>query len=336
MIAWTPLNSSLQVRSRFFVSYRSLQRSLAEAVQARLVAAGQDVWRDRTDINTADDWRREIRQALDDCDDVVVLLTPDAARSEQVLNEIEISVALGKRIHCFTTFQVQDAPEVYRHINAINVESIPQTTVQSLTLDPVSAACYIVGSMLKSSLKPHPLGLRDFERRATRNICPEFSAITNRGRLDNPLTERYCEFARQLVADPARCTAAIALNAGILSAHLGQWRAAQSYLSASLRLQTTAIGLYFKALATLGGIRPRHLGGVAIDDCVVLVRQCWQRQKSPLIALLMIVVLWDSGNWRGDNITNLCAEAMNVLPAVESDRAEISRFLALIPFERGV
>lgn len=334
MISWTPLLPQL-IRSRYFVSYRSLHRDLAEKVEERLVASGQDVWRDRKDIYVGDDWRAEIRRALADCNDVVVLLSREAAASKQVIHEIESAIALGKRLHCFATFDVRDSPTLYRHVEHINFELIPSVGPAGLGSDSARIANYIADTLLKPPRKAHPLDLRDFERRASRGVYPPFSDIWSGGQLNQSLMERYGEFARQLVTDRARCTMALALNAGILFTHLRQWQGARDSLDAALRLESSAIGLYFKVLACMRGQRPRYLGGAVTDDCVAMVLKSWEKCRSPLIALLMVAVLWDSGRGRGDNLARLSTEAIRALPSVESSGNEVRRFLALMAFEDG-
>jgi hypothetical protein len=331
MISWTPLLPQ-SIRSRYFVSYRSLDRDLAEQVEARLVASGQDVWRDRKDIQTGDNWRSEIRGALGDCHDVVVLLSREAAASKQVINEIEVAIELGKRLHCFATFDVRDSPRIYRHVEHIHFELIPSVGAGS---DSARIANHIVDTLLKPPRKTHPLTLRDFERRACRGVYPPFDDIWAGGRLNKSLTERYSQFAAQLVTERARCTMALVLNAGILFTHLCQWQGARSCLDSALRLESSAIGLYFKALACMRGQRPRYLGGAVTDECVAMVLKSWEQCRSPLIALLMVAVLWDSGRGRGDNLARLSAEAIRALPRVESSSNEVRRFLALIRFEDG-
>jgi hypothetical protein len=303
-------------------------------VEARLVASQQEVWRDRKDIETRDDGRLEIRRALGDCHDVIVLLTRETAASEQVVGEIETATAFGKRVHCFATFDLREAPAVYRHIQHLIIEQLPVPVVLSESELP-RVADEMVDRLLRPSKRSHPLDLRDFEHRACRGVFPLFADICSGGRLERSLVERYSELASGLAADPARRTAALALNAGILAIHLGQWLAAREFLDRSLSLEMSAVGLYFKALATMRGVPPRHLGGAATDECVAAALQSWERAKSPLIALGLVAVLWDSGRGRSDNLAKLCADALGVLPAIEAGSGEIDRFLALMPFERG-
>src|SRR5262245_61812704 len=112
MITWEPLIPP-PARSRFFVSHRSLQYKAAEAVERALRAAGQEAWRDRGKLHTSDNWRDEIQIAIGDCDDLIVLLTPEAASRENVVTEVETAVRLGKRVHGFSTFDIRNSPAIY-------------------------------------------------------------------------------------------------------------------------------------------------------------------------------------------------------------------------------
>jgi hypothetical protein len=128
----------------------------------------------------------------------------------------------------------------------------------------------------------------------------------------------------------------MALTAGVLLMHQRQWQQASEHLKTSLRLQTSAITLYFSTLAALRGVRPRHLSGTMTDQCVAFARQSWELRQSPLIALLLVMVLWDSGQGRGRNLVTLCNEALGAMRSVEKPRDEIERFLALAPLEDGI
>ena len=71
-----------------FISYRSTDRPKAEALQARLTAAGLNVWRDdRLQKAAGASYLRTINEALDRSAKVVVLWSPQAAQSDWVIGE---------------------------------------------------------------------------------------------------------------------------------------------------------------------------------------------------------------------------------------------------------
>ena len=82
--------------TQIFISYASANRKVAEQVESRLKAAGFDVWRDQTRLET--DWSREIAQALAGSDIICLIWTAEAAHSKWVKHEWLTASALGKPI----------------------------------------------------------------------------------------------------------------------------------------------------------------------------------------------------------------------------------------------
>jgi hypothetical protein len=81
-----------------FLSYRSLEVDFALRLAADLKNAGISLWMDRLDgIQSGDDWRRSIEQALthETCAAVVAVLSPDYVHSEYCRNEM----ARANRLH---------------------------------------------------------------------------------------------------------------------------------------------------------------------------------------------------------------------------------------------
>ncbi|MEZ5289676.1 MAG: TIR domain-containing protein [Vicinamibacterales bacterium] len=71
-----------------FISYSRRNADLADALVAWLEAAGLDVWIDRQDIPEGMRWRDELSWAIEGADSVVLVLTPAAADSPYVAEEI--------------------------------------------------------------------------------------------------------------------------------------------------------------------------------------------------------------------------------------------------------
>jgi hypothetical protein len=171
-------------RSRFFVSHRSLEREAAAALEQRLIAGGHEVWRDRGKIHTGDDWRAEIRLGISDCDDVIVLLTPQAAKSQQVIYEIHSALEFRKRLHCFSTLDLRDAPSLYQIISHVHWDRLPHDTAELVHQSPSQFAQLLANRLFSPVRKPHPLDLRDFERAAARKVYPPFADIWRHARVD--------------------------------------------------------------------------------------------------------------------------------------------------------
>src|SRR5580765_3701453 len=63
--------------THLFLSYRSLDLEFALRLAGDLKNAGVDLWMDRFDIPPGADCQREIQRAVDECDGIVCVLTPE-------------------------------------------------------------------------------------------------------------------------------------------------------------------------------------------------------------------------------------------------------------------
>jgi len=77
---------------KVFISYAQSDEKLAEKVGDILKKSGLTVWDYRRDILPGDLWSEKASEALRDSDAMVVLLTPEAARSKQVRSEIDYAL----------------------------------------------------------------------------------------------------------------------------------------------------------------------------------------------------------------------------------------------------
>jgi hypothetical protein len=77
---------------KVFISYAQPDEKLAEKIGDSLRQAGLTVWDYRHDLLPGDLWSEKASQALRDSDAMVVLLTPEAARSKQVRSEIDYAL----------------------------------------------------------------------------------------------------------------------------------------------------------------------------------------------------------------------------------------------------
>ena len=75
---------------KLFISYAKQQRSIAEELSAVLSARAHDVFFDRDDLPPGVDYRRAIRQAAENCDVFVFLVSPESvAPHRYTLTELE-------------------------------------------------------------------------------------------------------------------------------------------------------------------------------------------------------------------------------------------------------
>ncbi|MEV8509338.1 FxSxx-COOH system tetratricopeptide repeat protein [Actinoplanes sp. NPDC051475] len=81
-----------------FVSYSRQDTAYVDRLAAHLQQAGLAVWRDTEGITYGDRWELTIRDRVDDCAAVVVVMSPAAEASPHVGNELQRARDLGKQV----------------------------------------------------------------------------------------------------------------------------------------------------------------------------------------------------------------------------------------------
>ena len=77
------------------------------------------------DIKPGDDWHEKLREAIADCDELLLLCSPEAVQSEWVLIEIGAAWALGKRITpILLAGEVEELPDHLRRIQFAKIDSV--------------------------------------------------------------------------------------------------------------------------------------------------------------------------------------------------------------------
>lgn len=75
-----------------FLSYAHADREAAEQLGRALRAESVDVWIDSEAIEAGEDWRRQVADALERSEAMVVLLTPHSVQSESVRRDVEYAL----------------------------------------------------------------------------------------------------------------------------------------------------------------------------------------------------------------------------------------------------
>jgi len=78
-----------------FISYAQADEKVAEKVGKGLKQAGLQVWDVRREMLPGDLWSDTVSKALRASDAMIVLVTPEAARSSQVRSEIDFALSRG-------------------------------------------------------------------------------------------------------------------------------------------------------------------------------------------------------------------------------------------------
>lgn len=83
---------------RLFISYSHKDVAFVERLTETLSTAGVDFWIDVEKIYAGRRWYREVEQALDRCDVMLLIVTPNSMRSEHVENEWQYYLDVRKPV----------------------------------------------------------------------------------------------------------------------------------------------------------------------------------------------------------------------------------------------
>ncbi len=73
--------------TKIFISHSSKDNEFAKQLAEALTGVGVDVWLDVSDIRLGANWSSEVQRGLDECDAMLVVITPEAMASKNVANE---------------------------------------------------------------------------------------------------------------------------------------------------------------------------------------------------------------------------------------------------------
>jgi hypothetical protein len=82
---------------RVFISHSSLDKWIAERMTEKVTEAGADYWLDIRDLPGGGDIREEINQGVHECQEEIILFSPNSVKS--YWGSFEIGVAYAKRKH---------------------------------------------------------------------------------------------------------------------------------------------------------------------------------------------------------------------------------------------
>ncbi|MBD0377559.1 MAG: toll/interleukin-1 receptor domain-containing protein [Flavisolibacter sp.] len=102
---------------KVFISHANKDAALARKIATILKQDGLNVWNEEDEIMPGDNWAEKTSQALNESEAMVVLLTPEALESKNVLREID--------------YALSEEPYSHRLISVIvgNLEKLPEEKV---------------------------------------------------------------------------------------------------------------------------------------------------------------------------------------------------------------
>jgi hypothetical protein len=78
---------------KVFISYSEADEKWVRLLRSRLSEEGFEVWNSASDIAPGDNWLLKSGRALQAADAMIVLLSPDSAKSDWVRSEIEYALS---------------------------------------------------------------------------------------------------------------------------------------------------------------------------------------------------------------------------------------------------
>lgn len=81
-----------------FFSYARADEAFALRLAESLRSAGGNLWIDQLDIRAGDQWDRAVERALMEAKTVLVILSPTAVDSKNVMDEVSLALEENKRI----------------------------------------------------------------------------------------------------------------------------------------------------------------------------------------------------------------------------------------------
>ncbi len=119
---------------RVFISYSRADSATIDRLEAELISYGFKTWVDRQHLEGGDKWAEKIEQAIQECDAVVVGLSPDAVASPWVTNELFYAQQLEKTIIPVLLHPVKRIPLLIVAIQYISMHVDESQGLQQLRL----------------------------------------------------------------------------------------------------------------------------------------------------------------------------------------------------------
>lgn len=100
---------------KVFISYSSLDKEIALKLADDLRSNNHSPWIDQHGIAGGDKWPTTIVQGIRDCDYIVLLMSPNSLKSDNVRKELHISVDENKSIIPIKIAPIEKIPDDFRY-----------------------------------------------------------------------------------------------------------------------------------------------------------------------------------------------------------------------------
>jgi len=136
----SPGGSMMAGMPMVFISHSSHDLESVREAEESLHAAGLDTFVAPRKIRPGQEWREEIREGVEQCDQVLVHWTANAARSEWVWIEIGMAIALNRSIVPFHIDRDVRLPDALHDLHAIKRQGELTEWAQNLVHAPTATS----------------------------------------------------------------------------------------------------------------------------------------------------------------------------------------------------
>jgi TIR domain len=120
---------------KVFISYAHGDRDVAQDLAKPLADSGYEVLDPAQELGPGDNWALKIGEALEACQAMIVLVSPDSAKSEWVRREIEFALGSASYEHRLISVQVRptvNMPWILRKLPLIRLDKNRAETVKHI------------------------------------------------------------------------------------------------------------------------------------------------------------------------------------------------------------
>ena len=130
---------------KIYLSHAGADAKWAQELARCLDKEGFKVWTPLNELTPGENWARALENALESSDAMVVLLSPDAIKSQWTRFEIDYALSSPKyqnRLVSVLLKPTQDVPWILRKLRWINAAKDPATTARQIVdvLKPAAPA----------------------------------------------------------------------------------------------------------------------------------------------------------------------------------------------------
>lgn len=112
--------SQSAAKTRVFISYARRDSAFADMIERVLSSSGLTTWMDRQRLAGGADWPVGLREAIEACDALLVILSPHSLASAAVQREYQYALSINKRVIPLLYRKIKAPPAELAHINWVD------------------------------------------------------------------------------------------------------------------------------------------------------------------------------------------------------------------------